>query len=193
MTDKKDKEMTIYEALAGLQYEIGTIQKNQAVDIGKFKFKYADLAAIREAIREPMYKWGFSLTQTMDEGKLTTCLLHRSGEMIKSSVKIPTPNDLKALGASLTYLRRYSIAAILNLVSDDDIDAGSIEASGTSLTKSDPLISKEQGKELLKIAEEYDKEEVLNKFLKGRKLVSVYQIKEEYFENVKQWLLQGAE
>lgn len=144
-----EKELTVHEALAELQYEIGTIPKNQEVNVGKFKFKYADLAAIREAIREPLHKWGFSISQVMEDGILTTILYHKSGESIKSSVKIPPAPDLKALGGSLTYLRRYSIASILNLVSDDDLDSGSLEAAGHTFVK--PGVSLEEVEDLKKI------------------------------------------
>lgn len=131
----EDQKLTFYEALSELQHDIGSIQKNQEVNVGKFKFKYADLSKIREAIREPMHKWGFSISQVMDDGMLITTLHHRSGESLKSSVKIPPWPDLKALGGSLTYLRRYSIASILNLVSEDDIDSGSLESAGHVFVK----------------------------------------------------------
>lgn len=185
----EEKGMTIYEALSELQHDINVIQKNQSVNIGKYAFRYADIGAIREAIRVPMHKWGFSITQTLEDGKLVTCLLHKSGEMIKSSVKIPETQDLKTLGAALTYLRRYSISAILNLASDDDIDAGSLEANGEILTKKDAKITKEQGKELLELSEQIDGGRKLNNFLKAKKLVSIYQLNADKFEGVKTWLL----
>lgn len=163
-----DNLKEFYEALAGLQHEIGTIQKNKSVNIGKYKFSYADLASIREAIRDPMFKWGFSLTQVMEENILITSLNHKSGESIKSFAKIPPSPDLKALGASLTYLRRYSIASLLNLVSDDDIDAGAMEAEGEVLVRPEKKLSVDQIEELNIALGNCDRE-YIDKVMKGLK------------------------
>lgn len=135
MSEELNNKMTIYEALAELQYEIVTIKKNQTVNVGKFKFNYADLTSIREALRGPLHKFGFSICQTMEGGVLTTQLIHKSGEKITTSVQVPATTDLKTLGSALTYLRRYSIATLLNLVSDDDVDTGSMEAAGENIVR----------------------------------------------------------
>lgn len=163
--------MNIYEALAGLQHDIGIIPKNKTVDIGKFKFSYADLTSIRESIREPLFTWGFSVSQIIEDNVLITVLFHKSGKEIRSSVKIPPYPDLKALGASLTYLRRYSLASMLNLVSDDDLDVLPEEAAKTAFSRR--LVSQDQLKvlyeELHVCGEEYT-----NKVLTSLK--SAYQI-----------------
>lgn len=180
-----EKELTIHEALCELQYAIGTIQKNQEVNVGKFKFKYADLAGIREAIREPLHKWGFSISQIMEDGVLITILYHKSGESIRSSVKIPPAPDLKALGGSLTYLRRYSLASILNLVSDEDLDVLPEEIARTNSSRR--LVSQDQLKvlheELHECGEEYTNK-VLGSLKSAYQIVDLKEMTQELYNRV---------
>lgn len=90
-----------------------------------FKSKYADLAAVWEACRGPLTKYGLSVTQTMDyingQLMLLTTLLHSSGQWMKSVYPIITQRqDPQAYGAAVTYGRRYSLAAIVGIAQDDD-------------------------------------------------------------------------
>jgi hypothetical protein len=55
---------------------------------------------------------------------LETTLYHTSGEWISGTQLVnPVKNDPQGLGSAITYARRYSLSAILGLVSDDDDDA----------------------------------------------------------------------
>ena len=174
-----------YEALAGLQHDIGTLPKNKSVDIGKFKFSYADLASIREAIREPLFKWGFSITQTMEDNTLITSLCHKCGGSIKSYAKIPPSPDLKALGASLTYLRRYSIASLLNLVSDDDIDSGVMEAAGVNLVRNKVTPEEiETLNEVLDMCDPEYKKKVLDSLKSAYQITNMSQMSTELYRKV---------
>lgn len=95
-----------------------------------FKTRYADLAAIIKASRPALTKHGLSIVQqiiTRDDGAtfLHTMLCHSSGQWVESRVRIsPAKTDVQSLGSYITYLRRYSIAALCGIVaSDEDDDA----------------------------------------------------------------------
>jgi hypothetical protein len=61
--------------------------------------------------------------------QVETVLLHSSGEYISSIMSIvPTKTDVQSVGSYITYLRRYSLAALLNLAQEDD-DANSISGN----------------------------------------------------------------
>jgi hypothetical protein len=100
-----------------------------------FKSKYADLASVWDACREPLTKNGLAVVQLpgferLDEGSvatLTTMLLHESGQWIRETAKAPlTKADAQGVGSVLTYLRRYSLAAVASVApEDDDGNAGS--------------------------------------------------------------------
>lgn len=90
-----------------------------------FRSNYASLSAVWDAIREPMTKNGLSISQTIQiiEGKTTlvTILMHISGQWIKSLLPIKTDKDTcQGWGSGITYARRYSLAAIIGCVQDDD-------------------------------------------------------------------------
>jgi hypothetical protein len=110
-------------ALSKAQGEI--LDAAKAAENPYFKSKYADLAAVRGVIREPMAKHGLSLVQlpkTVDGGVMVeTMLLHSSGQYIKSALFMPAAkSDAHGIGSAITYARRYSIMSILSLATEDD-------------------------------------------------------------------------
>lgn len=90
-----------------------------------FKSRYADLASVWEACREPLCENGLAIIQTMgmegDKQALVTTLGHSSGQWIRSTVVLPlqkgTPQDL---GSCITYCRRYALAAMVGIFQEDD-------------------------------------------------------------------------
>jgi len=98
-----------------------------------FKSRYASLGAIINAVRAPLAAHGISAVQTVsnDGGSVgvTTTLLHSSGEWMAETIwsALPDRATVQQLGSSITYLRRYSLAAITGIVGeeDDDGNAGS--------------------------------------------------------------------
>ncbi len=90
-----------------------------------FKSKYADLGSVWDAARPVLCKHGLCVMQTTDvigdKNILITTLAHSSGQWMKSSILInPTKNDSQGVGAAMTYLRRYSLAAMVGVVTEDD-------------------------------------------------------------------------
>lgn len=96
--------------------------------------KYADLTAVWEAIRGPLTANELSVTQEpvdCPEGwvAIRTCLLHASGEERTSLLRMPVATKTpQGYGSAITYTRRYSLAAMVGVVSDEDDDGN--EASG---------------------------------------------------------------
>lgn len=90
-----------------------------------FKNDYADLAEIVNTSRPVLAANGLTVVQCpgMDEGFLTvdSLLLHESGEWIRGVASSPLPKaDPQGVGSATTYLRRYSLAALLGLAQEDD-------------------------------------------------------------------------
>lgn len=116
----------LFTALAKAQAEMETAELSSSNPF--FKTRYADLAAIVKASRPALTKHGLSIIQQIishEDGQtmLHTMLCHTSGQWVESRVRIvPPKNDVQSIGSYITYLRRYSIAAICGIVSSDDDD-----------------------------------------------------------------------
>ncbi len=113
------------EALARAQGMMKTAGYNRMNP--HFKSRYADLAAVWDAIREPLAKNGLAVTQTIhplnEALYLYTHLRHASGQWVSSLYPLPIGAKAQEFGSALTYARRYSLASIAGIASDEDDDA----------------------------------------------------------------------
>lgn len=102
-----------------------------------YKSKYADLASIWDACRGPLSENGLAVVQTLsNDGEnisITTTLMHSSGQWIRSALGIkPVKSDPQGIGSTITYARRYALAAITGVAQiDDDAEAGMGRTSKT--------------------------------------------------------------
>ena len=107
-----------------------------------FKSRYASLGAIINAVRLPLARHGISAVQTVstDGGAVgvTTTLLHASGEWMAETAMSALPDraTVQQLGSIITYLRRYCLASVTNIVGEEDQDGN--EASLPSAPRSEP-------------------------------------------------------
>jgi hypothetical protein len=90
------------------------------------KSTYASLGAYLEASEPYLNKHGLLMLHTpsfVNNQHMLVATLHHpeSGQWIKSYLPLPNPKaDSQGLGSSLTYMRRYSIGAMLGLNAEDD-------------------------------------------------------------------------
>ena len=129
MTNQSENLDQLFTALAKAQGEMSAAAKDCANPF--FKSRYADLSSVWTACREPLSKNGLSVLQIVQSSELGdvlhTTLGHSSGQFMTSTmpIRIKTGNggnELQALGAAITYLRRFSLAAIVGVAPDDDND-----------------------------------------------------------------------
>ena len=90
-----------------------------------FKSKYADLASVWDACRKPLTDNGLSVVQALgsngDAVTCTTMLLHKSGQFIRTVFEMtPQQKTPQAAGSCATYLRRYSLQALVGVAPEDD-------------------------------------------------------------------------
>ena len=105
-----------------------------------FKSRYADLASIWEACREPLTKNGLAVVQLPGKDEagyyVETVLTHASGEFIAAKLHIvPTKDDPQGLGSSITYARKYALAAIAGIAPDDSDDDGEAAMGRTDVRR----------------------------------------------------------
>lgn len=146
------------------------------------KSKYATLGSIWDACREPLSKHGLSASQLISqEGEsvfLTTILMHSSGQWIKSTVSViagkPTP---QALGSSITYMRRYSLASIIGVTAGDDDDAE--ESQKYHSDQPEETISREQADAITDLVDE--DADLMQRILAGYKVNKLTEIPAKNF------------
>ena len=121
--------INLYKALAGFQSEVPVLHK----DTTGYGYSYTDLPEIVRVITPILNKHGLAYTQLLNGNELKTIVFHvESGENIESITPIPDENlkgmnKFQVLGSAITYIRRYSLSAMLGLVTDKDMDASTLE------------------------------------------------------------------
>lgn len=120
-------------AMAKAQAEIKAALKDSKNP--HFKSSYADLTSVWDACRTALTKNGLSVVQIPnfqgDEVWLETMLLHASGESISGRYPLrPQQQTPQGYGSALTYARRYSLAAMVGVVADEDDDGNAASQRG---------------------------------------------------------------
>ena len=95
-------------------------------------FRYAPLASGLDLVRKCLGQHEIATVQTtaIDRDanliRLTTTLLHASGEWVSSEWPVCPISETAAphrLGAALTYARRYALFTLVGIAGEDDLDA----------------------------------------------------------------------
>ena len=120
-------------ALAKAQSGISTAAKGK--ENPHFRSKYADLASVWEACRSELTQNGLSVVQSPrltfngNAGmvEVETTLLHASGQWMSDVITVPVSKlDAHGVGSSITYARRYALAAFASVAPDDDDGNGAV-------------------------------------------------------------------
>jgi hypothetical protein len=123
---KSESIAELAKALSKAQSEI----KGAIMDSANpfFKSKYADLSSVWDACRKPLTDNGLAVIQTgvmapeyPDKVCIETTLIHSSGEWWTGIMSAkPVKDDPQAIGSCVTYLRRYSLSALVGICPEDD-------------------------------------------------------------------------
>jgi len=124
-----DTVAALAAALAKAQGSMATAVRDGVND--HYGNSYASLGSLLKAAKASLSSAGLAVVQAsetlhVDDGILAivvTRLLHSSGEWMETEVSIPLDQlSAQGLGKALTYLRRYSLASMVGIVSDEDDD-----------------------------------------------------------------------
>lgn len=134
----------LFEDLAKAQVEFGSVTATSRVTFKNVDFKFAPLSEILGAVRPALNKHGLTLTQqtkhipfgNANGIKVVTTLLHESGVSydIESVPVFYNVNDIKNLGAQVTYLRRYEVKTLLGIEADsEELDMDNVSNQSQSV------------------------------------------------------------
>lgn len=127
----------IAPALAKAWGEIENPKHNTSVSVklksgGSYTFDYTDLGGILDEAKRVFKVNGISVIQNaytvIVEGKkmvsVETMLLHTSGEYVKSlPLQFEANANIQDMGGQITYMKRYSLSAMLGISTEKDDDA----------------------------------------------------------------------
>jgi len=96
-----------------------------------YNSRYAELAAVIDACRAALAENGLSVIQYTEGDRLYTMLLHTSGEWIRGYIDLrpmrqvsgkgwEESHDPQSYGSCITYARRYTLAAMVGVATEDD-------------------------------------------------------------------------
>jgi hypothetical protein len=123
---------SIVSALAAALPELESAKKNKANPA--FKSKYADLAAVIDAL-EPIRKHGLWYLQRAIENEngaqIETVYIHISGQTLSAGTTFmpATKKDAQGFGSALSYCRRYGLQTAFGLATEDDDGNAAVKAS----------------------------------------------------------------
>lgn len=120
------------KALIEVQKALKTLPK----DCKGYGYTYTSLDTILTTVKPILTanKLGFvQMLKTVDgRNGIETVLFHENGESISSWVALPSVsgkglNEAQSLGSAITYMKRYSLSAILGISSDEDVDGADVK------------------------------------------------------------------
>lgn len=99
-----------------------------------FNSKYADLASVWDAARDPLTDNGLTIIQPVSAVgpsiTVTTILAHKSGEWIASDLTLTSDkNTPQGAGSAITYGRRFGLSSMVGIAPEDD-DGNAAEGIG---------------------------------------------------------------
>ena len=141
-------------ALAKAQAAISNPEKSLTATIvspfpreGSRTFRYASLSSGLDLVRKCLGQHEIATIQTTiidrDSGliKLTTTLVHASGEWVSSDWPVSPISDAATphrLGAALTYARRYALFTLVGIAGEDDLDAPDLLSGNVASVSPEP-------------------------------------------------------
>lgn len=134
--NKSESIAKIAPALVKSWGELESPKHNMSVKVqtkkgGSYTFDYTDLKGIFDEAKRVFKENGISIiqnsyTEDTEKGLLIsveTMLLHSSGEWIKSNpLQMPASQNMQDMGGQVTYMKRYSLSAMLGIATEKDDD-----------------------------------------------------------------------
>lgn len=119
---------TLLQNFAKAQAEFPTLPK----DKNGYNYRYTDLDTVISTVRPILAKYNIGFMQsltTLESGKwaISTRIFNVDGEWIEDTTTLPDVslakgNAAQNIGASITYMKRYTLCAMLGISSDEDPD-----------------------------------------------------------------------
>lgn len=143
--EKSNEIADLAKALAKAQGEFKPPIKNKTVKTNTYKFSYATLDAVIDAVRKPLAENALSISQGLADTpnglRLVTLLAHESGQWLSTQTPLEIQQTgMQALGSAISYARRYGISNILGITADEDDDGNTADGKKYEVVKETPTV-----------------------------------------------------
>lgn len=134
----RNAEQAFASDFAAMQSELPRIARNGKIEIkdknsGRVtqSTPFAKLEDINDGVRPILQKYGFGVSFAIDQNQsginVTAKLLHKLGHSERTSLTLPidtsgSKNNVQGNGSTISYGKRYTMCAILNISTGDDMD-----------------------------------------------------------------------
>lgn len=141
----KQSEQAFNAAMAAMQAEIPSIAERGK---GHNDKRYATLEDIVDVVRPIMHKYGFAVSfrvaQAAPQITVTGVLMHKDGHREETSMMLAadtsgSKNAVQAIGSSVSYGKRYVLAALLNIATRGEDDDGYAATPHTPVTQTQAI------------------------------------------------------
>lgn len=165
----EDKE-TIQDALFKFQQDFKGVEKRRKNTFTNSLYASLDdvINAAKPLLNELGLRVNYLLQFEGERSTLKTTVTHKSGETIESVSPLSTNNTPQQFGSELTYLRRYTLCCLLNIVETDDDDGNAGEKP-----QGIPKLTEKQHGQIIDLIEATNTD---NKVFKDKYLAPVFHV-----------------
>jgi hypothetical protein len=114
-------------AFAKVLADVENVTRSQTADTGTYRYTYADLSDVLDAVKRACNAHGLGVSQTVStdaENGLVlvhTTIVHASGQYLTfAPLGLPLGRDPQSTGSAITYARRYALMSVFGIASEDD-------------------------------------------------------------------------
>jgi len=147
----RQAETAYSEALSAMQIVLPEIKERGGIKNreGKTQSTYALWEDINDAIKPVLSEFGFALSFRIDSSagiKVTGVLSHKAGHKEMTDILLPadvsgSKNNVQAIASSVSYGKRYTAGALLNLTSRGEDDDGKAAGQRPQNEKKKPTLN----------------------------------------------------
>lgn len=138
----------LFKALAEARKHFTSLSASATADVkisqakggGSYKFSYAPLDVVLDALQPGLIAAGLALLQPFD-GDVMYTIVAFEGSSLTVETPLPIWATPQELGSLLTYLRRYQIKGIFGVADSEDDDGNAASGNQAQVTRKEPTVA----------------------------------------------------
>lgn len=138
----------LFKALAEARKHFTSLSASATADVkisqskggGSYKFSYAPLDVVLDALQPGLTAAGIALLQPFD-GDIMYTIVAFEGSSLTVETPLPSWSTPQELGSLLTYIRRYQLKGIFGVADSEDDDGNAASGNQAQVTRKEPTVA----------------------------------------------------